>query len=115
MRISDWSSDVCSSDLGLLTYPTLMAADILLHRATKVPVGKDQEQHLEVTRHFANRFNFLYQTDYFQEPYAFNFGPELVNIPGLDGSGKLCQSAGGGNAIFLRAEQEKERAARRER
>jgi len=41
---------------GLLTYPTLMAADILIHRATKVPVGKDQEQHLEMARTFGNRF-----------------------------------------------------------
>ncbi|HSN49590.1 MAG TPA: tryptophan--tRNA ligase, partial [Bacteroidales bacterium] len=44
---------------GLLTYPTLMAADIIIHRANKVPVGKDQEQHLEMTRTFANRFNRL--------------------------------------------------------
>jgi tryptophanyl-tRNA synthetase len=45
---------------GLLTYPVLMAADIIIHRATKVPVGKDQEQHLEMARTFANRFNRLY-------------------------------------------------------
>ncbi|HEY9561501.1 MAG TPA: tryptophan--tRNA ligase, partial [Anseongella sp.] len=90
----------------LLTYPTLMAADILLHRATKVPVGKDQEQHLEMTRNFANRFNFLYKTDYFQEPYAFIFGTELVKVPGLDGSGKMGKSEGEGNAIFLRDEPE---------
>ncbi len=42
---------------GLLTYPTLMAVDILIQKATKVPVGKDQEQHLELTRRFARRFN----------------------------------------------------------
>lgn len=87
---------------GLLTYPTLMAADILIHHATKVPVGKDQEQHLEMTRNFANRFNHLYKTDYFQEPFAFNFGTELVKVPGLDGSGKMGKSEGEGNAIFLR-------------
>ncbi|MDD2560390.1 MAG: tryptophan--tRNA ligase, partial [Bacteroidales bacterium] len=46
---------------GLLTYPTLMAADILQHNADKVPVGKDQEQHLELTRRFARRFNNLYE------------------------------------------------------
>src|SRR3546814_6706269 len=79
---------------GLLTYPTLMAADILLNRATKVPVGQDQEQHLEMTRNFANRFNSLYNTDYFQEPYAFNFGTELVKVLGLDGSGKMGTSEG---------------------
>ncbi len=55
---------------GLLTYPTLMAADIILHRATKVPVGKDQEQHLEMTRTFARRFNRIYNHEYFPEPVA---------------------------------------------
>lgn len=84
---------------GLLTYPTLMAADILIHRATKVPVGKDQEQHLEMTRTFANRFNRMYKVDYFPEPVAFNFGEQLVKIPGLDGSGKMGKSEG--NAIYL--------------
>lgn len=84
---------------GLLTYPTLMAADILIHKATKVPVGKDQEQHLELTRTFANRFNRMYKVDYFPEPVAFNFGEDLVKIPGLDGSGKMGKSEG--NAIYL--------------
>ena len=91
---------------GLLTYPTLMAADILLHRATKVPVGKDQEQHLEMTRTFANRFNRMYNVDYFPEPQAFNFGNELIKIPGLNGSGKMGKSEGEGNAIFLADEPE---------
>ncbi len=86
---------------GLLTYPTLMAADILIHRATKVPVGKDQEQHLEMTRTFARRFNRMYNVEYFPEPEAFNFGETLVKIPGLDGSGKMGKSEGEGNAIFL--------------
>jgi len=86
---------------GLLTYPTLMAADILIHRSHKVPVGKDQEQHLEMTRTFANRFNRLYKVDYFPEPVAYNFGADLVKIPGLDGSGKMGKSEGEGNAIFL--------------
>lgn len=86
---------------GLLTYPTLMAADIIIHRATKVPVGKDQEQHLEMTRTFARRFNRMYQHEYFPEPEAFNFGENLVKIPGLDGSGKMGKSEGEGNAIYL--------------
>jgi len=86
---------------GLLTYPVLMAADILIHRAQKVPVGKDQEQHLEMTRNFANRFNRLYKKDVFPQPTAFNFGNELVKVPGLDGSGKMGKSEGEGNAIFL--------------
>jgi len=76
-----------------------MAADILIHKATMVPVGKDQEQHLEMTRTFANRFNRLYKVDYFPEPVAYNFGKELVKIPGLDGSGKMGKSEG--NAIYL--------------
>lgn len=91
---------------GLLTYPTLMAADIIIHRATKVPVGKDQEQHLEMTRTFARRFNRMYNNEYFPEPIAFNFGDNLVKIPGLDGSGKMGKSEGEGNAIFLADEPE---------
>ncbi len=86
---------------GLLTYPVLMASDILLHRATKVPVGKDQEQHLEMTRTFGNRFNRMYNVDYFAEAHAFNYGTDLVKIPGLDGKGKMGKSEGGNNAIFL--------------
>jgi tryptophanyl-tRNA synthetase len=84
---------------GLLTYPVLMAADILVHRATKVPVGKDQEQHLEMTRTLARRFNSLYGAEVFPEPSAFNFGEKLVKIPGLDGSGKMGKSEG--NGLFL--------------
>ena len=84
---------------GLLTYPVLMAADIIIHRANKVPVGKDQEQHLEMTRKFARRFNQMYEVNYFPEPDAYNFGEQLVKIPGLDGSGKMGKSEG--NGIFL--------------
>ena len=86
---------------GLLTYPVLMAADILIHRAVKVPVGKDQEQHLEFARTFGNRFNRMYGQDLFPEPEAFNYGTTLVKIPGLDGAGKMGKSEGEGNAIFL--------------
>jgi tryptophanyl-tRNA synthetase len=85
---------------GLLTYPTLMAADILLHKANKVPVGKDQEQHLEMTRKFARRFNTMYNVEYFPEPSAYNFGSELIKIPGLDGSGKMGKSEGNGVYLF---------------
>lgn len=86
---------------GLLTYPTLMAADILIHRADYVPVGKDQEQHLEMARTFGNRFNRMYKQEYFPEPQAFNFGKELVKIPGLNGSGKMGKSEGEDSTIFL--------------
>ncbi len=84
---------------GLLTYPTLMAVDILIQHATKVPVGKDQEQHLELTRRFARRFNSFYGVDYFAEPTNFNFDAAPIKVPGLDGSGKMGKSEG--NCIYL--------------
>lgn len=90
---------------GLLTYPVLMAADIIIHRATKVPVGKDQEQHLEMTRTFANRFNHMYG-EYFPEPQAFSFSNSLVKIPSLDGSGKMGKSEAEKNTIFMGEEPE---------
>lgn len=76
---------------GLLTYPVLQAADILIHRAVKVPVGKDQEQHLEMARNFAERFNYRYG-EVLPLPYAFNYGGELIKIMGLDGAGKMSKS-----------------------
>ena len=87
---------------GLLTYPTLMAADILIHKATRVPVGKDQEQHLEMTRTFAQRFNTMYHTDLFPLPQAMG-APSggLVKIPALNGSGKMGKSEGEASTIFL--------------
>lgn len=84
---------------ALLTYPTLMAADILLHNADEVPVGKDQEQHLEMTRNFAARFNHFYNVEYFKQPKAYSSTGELIKIPGLDGSGKMGKSEG--NCIYL--------------
>ncbi len=91
---------------GLLTYPTLMAADVIIHKAAKVPVGKDQEQNLEMMRTFARRFNRMFKEDYFPIPQAYNFGEALVKIPGLDGAGKMGKSEGEGNAIFLADEAE---------
>lgn len=84
---------------GLLTYPTLMAADILLHKAVKVPVGKDQEQNMEMARKFARRFNTMYDVDFFPEPQNFSLSEKAVKIPGLDGSGKMGKSEG--NCIYL--------------
>lgn len=86
---------------GLLTYPTLMAADILIHKANKVPVGKDQEQHLEMTRDFAARFNRIYNIDYFPLPVAFDFSGDLIKIPSLDGRGKMGKSEDPNSTIFL--------------
>ncbi len=88
---------------GLFTYPTLMAADILQHRAKFVPVGKDQEQNMEMARKCARRFNHIYHTDLFPEPQNFYFGHEALKIPGLDGSGKMGKS--NGNCIYLYDEE----------
>lgn len=85
---------------GLLTYPVLQAADIILHRARYVPVGKDQEQHLEMSRNFVNRFNHRYG-EVFPEPLAFNFGGELVKVPSLDGTGKMSKSENQNATIYL--------------
>ncbi len=85
---------------GLLTYPTLMAADILQHRAHKVPVGKDQEQNMEMARTCARRFNHIYGEEFFPEPQNYYFSDKAVKIPGLDGSGKMGKSEG--NCIYLR-------------
>ncbi len=85
---------------GLLTYPVLMAADIIIHKANLVPVGKDQEQNLEMARTFARRFNRMYNVETFPIPRPYTFeGKDMVKIPGLDGSGKMGKSEG--NAIAL--------------
>lgn len=85
---------------GLLTYPVLMASDILIHRATKVPVGKDQEQHLEMARNFAERFNHRYG-EVFPLPYAFNFQTSLAKIMSLDGNGKMSKSENAMGTLYL--------------
>jgi tryptophanyl-tRNA synthetase len=85
---------------GLLTYPVLQTADIILHRASLVPVGKDQEQHLEMARNFVNRFNHRYG-DVFPEPHAFNYGEDLVKVPSLDGVGKMSKSENQYATIYL--------------
>jgi tryptophanyl-tRNA synthetase len=82
---------------GLFTYPVLMAADILLYKATIVPVGEDQVQHLELTREIVRRFNFRHG-DVFAEPQ-----PRLSKAPrimGLDGQGKMSKSKGNTIAVF---------------
>ena len=89
---------------GLLTYPTLMASDIIIHRAVKVPVGKDQEQNMEMARKCARRFNNIYGVEFFPEPASFHLSEKAVKVPGLDGSGKMGKSEG--NAIYL-ADDEK--------
>ena len=90
---------------GLLTYPVLQAADILIHRAVKVPVGKDQEQHLEMARNFAERFNYRYG-EVLPLPYAFNYGGDLVRIMSLDGTGKMSKSENQMATLYLADEDE---------
>jgi tryptophanyl-tRNA synthetase len=94
-----------NANAGLLTYPVLQAADILIHRALYVPVGKDQEQHLEMARTFANRFNYRYG-NIFPEPAAFNFGSGLVKVPSLDGHGKMSKSANQHASVYLNDDDE---------
>ncbi len=90
---------------GLLTYPVLQAADIILHRASLVPVGKDQEQHLEMARNFVNRFNYRYG-EVFPEPHAFNYGEQLIKVPSLDGTGKMSKSENQLATIYLADDDE---------
>jgi len=90
---------------GLLTYPVLQAADIILHRAKYVPVGKDQEQHLEMARNYVNRFNHRYG-DVFPEPVAYNENQELVKVPSLDGTGKMSKSENQMATLYLADEDD---------
>jgi tryptophanyl-tRNA synthetase len=90
---------------GLLTYPVLQTADILLHRASLVPVGKDQEQHLEMARNFVNRFNHRYG-EVFPQPEAFNYGDELIKVPSLDGAGKMSKSENQLATLYLSDDDE---------
>jgi tryptophanyl-tRNA synthetase len=75
---------------GLLCYPALQAADILLYKATHIPVGEDQVQHIELTREIARRFNFRFgQT--FPEPQTV-LQKDALRVPGIDGKGKMSKS-----------------------
>ncbi len=90
---------------GLLTYPVLQTADIIIHRAKYVPVGKDQEQHLEMARTFANRFNHRYG-EIFPEPVAYNNNEDLVKVPSLDGTGKMSKSENQMATLYLADEDD---------
>ncbi len=82
---------------GLIGYPVLQAADILLPRAHLVPVGKDNEAHVEITREIARRFNFLYEKEVFPLPDVM-IG-DVASLIGTDGQAKMSKSLG--NAIML--------------
>jgi tryptophanyl-tRNA synthetase len=96
-QFKDKSSRMESVPAGLLNYPVLQAADILLYRADLVPVGEDQLQHLELSREIARRFNARFHTDFFPEPQPLLTG--ATRILGLDGDAKMSKSLG--NTIGL--------------
>jgi tryptophanyl-tRNA synthetase len=79
----DKADNLSDVNLGLFTYPVLMAADILMYDADLVPVGKDQKQHLEMTRDIANKFNNQYG-NYFNVPDGFYVESQMI-VPGIDG------------------------------
>ncbi|AFZ65923.1 tryptophan--tRNA ligase [Deinococcus peraridilitoris] len=91
-QYKDKTSKLESVPSGLLMYPVLMAADILLYKADTVPVGEDQEQHLELTREIARRFNYHFG-DTFPEPQAVH-AEDALRVPGIDGQGKMSKSKG---------------------
>jgi tryptophanyl-tRNA synthetase len=94
-RAADLNDDTLP--FGLVGYPVLQAADILMPRAHLVPVGKDNESHVEITREIARRFNRLYGAEVLPEPDAM-IG-EVPSLIGTDGQAKMSKSLG--NAIFL--------------
>lgn len=91
-KLQNWSAqDKDNNTYGFLGYPVLMAADIMLYKATCVPVGEDQSAHLELTREIVRRFNYLYNREVFPEPQAV-FSKAKV-LPGIDGR-KMSKSYG---------------------
>jgi tryptophanyl-tRNA synthetase len=85
-------------NIGLYTYPVLMAADILAFDTHVVPVGKDQKQHVEMTRDIAQRFNHIFGDTLVVPEVLIN--PDVATIPGLDGQ-KMSKSYGNAIEIFL--------------
>ncbi len=93
--------DVMEDDInmGLFNYPILMAADILMYKPDFVPVGKDQKQHIEITRDIAERFNRTYKTKTFKLPEPF-IPEEVATVLGTDGKRKMSKSLGNIISIF---------------
>ena len=92
---------------GLFDYPVLMAADILIYKADIVPVGRDQEQHLEYTREIAGKYNRAYKTDTFKSPQAF-IKKEVAIVLGVDGE-KMSKSKGNQIAMFANQDEIKKK------
>ncbi|WP_386342300.1 tryptophan--tRNA ligase [Xanthomonas citri pv. citri] len=88
---------------GLFMYPVLMAADILIFNAHQVPVGRDQIQHIEMARDFAQRFNHVYGRDFFTLPEAV-IDEQVSTLPGLDGR-KMSKSYGNTIPLFAPREE----------
>jgi tryptophanyl-tRNA synthetase len=100
-------SELRKVNSGLLTYPVLMAADILMYNADIVPVGADQRQHLEMTREIAGKFNRAYTTELFTMPQAY-IVEEVATIPGIDGT-KMSKSKNNHIPLFCSDEELKKR------
>lgn len=92
---------------GLFTYPILMAADILMYNADIVPVGRDQEQHLEMTREIAGKFNRAYNAELFTMPQAY-IVKDVATVPGIDGT-KMSKSKNNHIPLFCSDEELKKR------
>ncbi len=101
-QYKDKAARLESVPAGVLNYPVLPAADLLIYRAAAVPVGEDQRQHLEFTREIARRWNAKYG-EFFPEPEAII--PEVGRILGLDGNAKMSKSLG--NTIGILDEPER--------
>lgn len=93
--------DVMEDDInvGLFSYPMLMAADILLYKPDLVPVGKDQKQHVEITRDIAGRFNKIYKNNIFKLPEPY-IPEEVAAVLGTDGKRKMSKSLGNVISMF---------------
>ncbi|MCL1526617.1 tryptophan--tRNA ligase [Xanthomonas nasturtii] len=100
---ADGEDDDAGVTAGLFMYPVLMAADILIFNAHKVPVGRDQLQHIEMARDFAQRFNHVYGRDFFTLPEAV-IDEQVSTLPGLDGR-KMSKSYGNTIPLFAPREQ----------
>ncbi|MEA5124174.1 tryptophan--tRNA ligase [Xanthomonas floridensis] len=100
---ADGEDDDAGVTAGLFMYPVLMAADILIFNAHKVPVGRDQIQHIEMARDFAQRFNHVYGRDFFTLPDAV-IDEQVATLPGLDGR-KMSKSYGNTIALFAPREE----------
>ena len=103
---ADGVDDDAGVTAGLFMYPVLMAADILIFNAHRVPVGRDQVQHIEMARDFGQRFNHVYGRDYFTLPEAV-VDDNVATLPGLDGR-KMSKSYGNTIPLFAsRSEMKK--------